>query len=165
MKLVKDNLFEFTRGNDPLNTLGIGYKAKIQKFFDDLGVNRDDYNIEDKQIIFKNTLDLIDCTSLVELPDNLFIIGDLDLIDCINLVKLPDNLTVGSCLNLDGCISLKEIPDNLDVAGYLSIEGCYKILKLPDNLQVISHIYVKENQFELVKWIKSSKFKDKLEVI
>ena len=134
-------IFEFTRGGDPLDTLGIGYKGKIHKFFDDLGVDRDDYNIKDKQIKFTSILNLENKTNLIELPDNLIVISSLNLKNCIKLIKLPNNLFI---LN------------------YLSIQYCTKIVELPDDLDVGYKIFVNSYQTELIEWIKTSKFYNKL---
>ena len=142
MNIVKQNLFEFTRNSDPLDTLGIGYAGKIHKFFDDLGVDRDDYNIKDKQITFYGAgLYLNETDSLIELPDNIKTDGYLSLENCINLVKLPNNLYIG---------------DNL----YLT--DCTKLVELPDDIVVKKLIYVSSKQTELINWINNSRFKYKL---
>jgi len=163
-KLVKQNLFEFTRGSDPFNTLGIGYAAKIYKFFDDLGVDREIYTIEGKQIKFIDSLYLDNNLSLVELPNNLIFGWLVSLKNCINLVKLPEDIIIPGSLSLDGCTSLVELPHNLSVGTYLSLEGCTKIIQLPKNLQVKTKIYVNPEQTELIKWIKLSKFQNQLKI-
>ena len=155
-------IFEFTRGDDPLDTLGIGYKAKIYKFFDDLGVHRNNYTIEGKQIKIIDNLSFYNCTSLTKLPDNLKIFGYLNLRNCINLVKLPDNLYIGGWLNLFGCISLVKLPENLLISSWLNLKGCYNLLELPDNLTVRNKILVSPDQPELIKCILHSKFKKQL---
>ena len=132
---------EFVRGGDPLDTLGIGYEAKIHKFFDDLEISRNNYTIlEDRQITFR-FLDLSHCTIVIELPDNLYIENDFYLMNCKNLIKLPNNLTVDNNLWLN---------------------SSDKIVELPDDLIVHGSIYIREEQKELRNWIENSKFANKL---
>ena len=140
-KLVKETLFEFTRNSDPLDTLGIGNKAKIHKFFDDLGIPRGEYTIEGKQIIFPTNLTLYNYSNLIQLPDNLQIENALYLKGCINLVKLPNNLKVG---------------------GHLYLYGCNKLVELPNDLKVNENIFVYTDQEEFIKWAEKSKFSDKI---
>ena len=40
-------IYEFTRNSDPLDTLGIGSKVMLYKFYDNLGIDRKDYVIYD----------------------------------------------------------------------------------------------------------------------
>jgi len=137
-KIIRENLFEFNRGNDPLDILDIGYAGKIHKFFDDLGISRNNYIIKDKRIFFR-TLDLYGYKNLVELPENLEIHGYLNLLNCISLLKLPNNLVVNN---------------------YLELGGCKKIISLPDSLIIDTYIYLNKNQTELISFLKNSKFKD-----
>jgi hypothetical protein len=162
MNLVKENLYEFTRGNDPLDTLNIGYAAKIHKFFDDLDIDRRDYTVEGKQIIFKDNLNLGGNSNLIKLPNNLKPEKSLFLSGCINLIELPDNLDVNDSLYLSGCTSLVKLPDNLTVGINLNLRNANIIKELPNDLWVGNYIHVNRNQKELIKWIKNSKFEHNL---
>ena len=81
-------------------------------------------------------LNLCDCTSLVSLPDGLTVGGNLILYRCTSLVHLPNGLRVGEDLYLGGCASLVSLPDRLTVGGYLDLSGCASLVSLPKGLRV-----------------------------
>ena len=158
MRLVKESLNEFGKGNNPMTTLGLGYKASIIKFFENLGyiTNKDKYGnkfytIEDDNTIivngdlniymglmlFKIKL-LID--TMFELPDNLIIKGDL-VLTTVPIKKLPNNLTVEGILYLN-YTNITELPNDLE---------CYEIS------------IDKQKQQDLYIWIENSKFKYKIQ--
>ena len=144
-------IYEFTRGGDPLDTLDIEYADKIRKFFDNLGIDRDNYIIRNKQIITQGNLNLGERLNLVKLPDNLFAIN-LDLFGCINLVELPNNLIIDGYLNLFGCTGLTKLPEDLQING----NGC---------IHVYGGTFTDgKTQKELIEWIRSSKWSKKLQI-
>ena len=58
--------------------------------------------------------------------------GSLNLLGCTSLIALPDNLVVGGWLDLTGCTSLTALPDNLTVNGSLNLRG----IKITDTSRV-----------------------------
>ena len=177
-------IYEFTRGGDPFDTLGIGYKAKIHKFFDELDIERNLYIIENNNIIFMKGLKLIGNTNLIKLPDNLKINMYFNVNGCINLVELPNNLKINGYAEMQRCYSLVKLPDNLTIYGSLNLKNSTNLVNLPKNLKVYSYldiintnlleipddlfvkgcIYVAPNQTKLIDCISSSKFKNKLKL-
>ena len=76
-RFVNENTFQ--RGRSVKATLGLGKRALIKKWFDDLGISSDKYVINDDLTIdYKNYLDLRN-TNISELPDNLTVHGSLYL--------------------------------------------------------------------------------------
>ena len=74
MKLVREHI-NFQRGLDPKAAMGIGTRAQIKKWFDDLNINTDNYVINpDLSIEYKENLDLSG-TQITSLPDNLRVEG------------------------------------------------------------------------------------------
>ena len=116
-KTVYENM-RFERGQDPKTSMGIGKRALIKKWFDDLGVNPDEYTID-------NHL-------------NIKVGGSLNL-ENTQITSLPANLSVGEYLDLRNT-QITSLPDNLSVGGSLDLENT-KITFLPDNLSVRGKIY------------------------
>ena len=140
MKLVKEHIneYNFQRGLDPKDAMGIGVRAQIVKWFDDLGISSGRYTINDKLNI-KFSKDLyLNNTKITSLPDNLSVGGYLDLSNT-KITSLPDNLSVGKYLDLNNT-KITSLPDNLSVGGYLDLSNT-KITNLPDNLSVGGDIY------------------------
>jgi len=129
----------FERGGDPKKSMGIGKRALIKKWFDDLDVSPDKYTIDDKlNIFFEGYLGLSN-TLIASLPDNLTIIrGYLGLSNTL-ITSLPDNLSVGGSLYLRNT-QITYLPDNLSVGGDLYLRNT-QITSLPDNLSVGGEIY------------------------
>ena len=72
IKLVKESLYEFYRGEDPLKAMGIGKRAKIEQWLKSVGVKPKDYTIDDNlHVTIKRDLDLYDDKTIDWLPDNL----------------------------------------------------------------------------------------------
>jgi hypothetical protein len=114
MKLVREHI-NFQRGLDPKSAMGIGPKALIKKWFDDLNIPPEKYVINpDLSIDYKYDLDLRN-TQITSLPDNLAVNGSLDLRN-IQITSLPDNLTVKGSLWLNNT-KITSLPDNLTVKG------------------------------------------------
>ena len=129
----------FERGRSVIATLGLGKRALIKKWFDDLGIDPNKYVInDDLSIDYKSYLDL-ENTNITKLPDNLTVHSFLDLSNT-NITKLPDNLTVKGYLNLTNT-NITELPDNLIVNDSLYLSNT-NITKLPDNLKVKDNIYI-----------------------
>ena len=139
LQLVYEDLNSFVRNQDPVKSLGLGYEGKIRNFFRQYDVPDEDYEVkEDGEIIFNTDLYLA-YTNISELPDNLTVNGWLT-IENTNITKLPNNLSVNKWLGLKQT----------------------KITELPEDLRVGHYIYVYDIQKELIKFIKQSKFKNKL---
>ena len=138
-QIVYEDLNSFVRNQDPVKSLGLGYEGKIRNFFRQYDVPDEDYEVkEDGEIIFNTDLYLA-YTNISELPDNLTVNGWLT-IENTNITKLPNNLSVNKWLGLKQT----------------------KITELPEDLRVGHYIYVYDIQKELIKFIKQSKFKNKL---
>ena len=117
MKLVPESLNEinFERGIDPKFAMDIGKRALIKKWFDDLDISPDEYNIDKNlHISFKLSLFLMG-EEIISLPDNLSIGGSLDLFKS-KITSLPDNLSVEGFLDLRRT-QIASLPDNLKVKG------------------------------------------------
>ena len=125
----------------------------IEKFKEETGY---ELTVKEGKLFYDGNLDL-KCTGIVELPDNLTVMGYLDLNDT-DIDKLPNNLSVKNCLYAKYTYineipdSLKvgdsiyldytpitKLPDNLNVRGCLSLNGT-NITKLPDNLTVTGYL-------------------------
>jgi len=126
-------VYEFVRGRDPKESLGLGRVGIIRKFFRDLGISDDKYEITDEQIIYKGYLDVSD-TNILELPENLVVYNTLD-ISFTNIRKLPKGLVVKGNLFLSST-NITELPSDL-------------------NLSSISRIYVDDSQKKLIDFIES----------
>jgi hypothetical protein len=114
MKLVREHI-NFQRGLDPKSAMGIGSRALIKQWFDDLGIPPKNYVINpDLSIDYKYYLDLNN-TKITSLPDNLTVNGGLDLTNT-KITSLPDNLTVNGWLSLSNT-KITSLPDNLTVEG------------------------------------------------
>ena len=114
VKLVKESLYEFKKGVDPLKAMGLGREGSIRKFFRDLNVPDKDYVVTADQIIFNRNLFLGNCTSLG---------------------SLPEGLKVGHWLSLEGCTSLGSLPEDLTVTKYIFVNKDQ--LKLIDFINVV----------------------------
>ena len=77
--------------------------------------------------------------------------GYLDLMNCTSLTSLPDNLSIGVYLYLSDCTSLTILPDNLSVGDNLNLINCTSLTTLPDNLSVEEDLYLTDNLNEQVK--------------
>ncbi len=87
----------FDRNLSPKESMGIGKRATIIKWFDDLDIHPKYYTInDDLSIVLNGPLHCKD-KQLTSLPDNLTINGYLDCEDN-QLTCLPDNLTVNGSL-------------------------------------------------------------------
>ena len=84
----------FERGQDPKSSMGIGKRALIKKWFDDLAVSPDDYTIDDNFNINVGGYLNLRNTSITSLPDNLSVGRSLYL-ENTKITSLPDNLSVG----------------------------------------------------------------------
>jgi Leucine-rich repeat (LRR) protein len=112
-------LEHFQRGLDPKSAMGIGSRALIKKWFDNLNIPPEDYVINpDLSIDYESYLDLSN-TPITSLPDNLTVDGDLDLSNT-KITNLPDNLRVNGGLYLSNT-KITNLPDNLKVEGDLYI--------------------------------------------
>ena len=137
-KFIYENLNKFTRGQDPKAAMSVGNKAKIIKWFSDLEIKSDKYEIDDKlNITVKEDLNL-SSSYITELPDNLTINGNLDL-SYSKVLKLSDNLKVDGWLDLS-YTNITELPNNLIVNDYLFLYDT-NITELPKNLDVKTKIY------------------------
>ena len=130
---------EFVRGGDPLETLGIGYKAKIHKFFDDIGVDRRDYILDNNNIYYARNLNLTNC----------------------NITELPENLTIRGNLNLNHNENFKNLPNNLHIKGDLDIRYT-KITKFPEIISVASYIWLTKDQKELIQYLHENNWGSKI---
>ena len=92
--IVRENI-DFKRGMNSKESLGVGRRAEIHRFFDELNISREDYTINDN-------LDIL-------LP------GNLDLNDS-QIRELPKGLKVGGSLYLRGT-QIRELPPDLEVGG------------------------------------------------
>jgi hypothetical protein len=139
VKLVYENLNEFVRGTDPKQSLNLGYEGKIRFFFRQYNIPDEDYEVkENGDIIFNTDLNMRN-NNIVELPNNLMIKGNLDISD--NPIKvLPNNLSIKGLLDL--CNTL--------------------IIELPNDLMIRGTLNVYTEQKELIKFIKQSRFNNKL---
>jgi len=105
----------FERGQDPKSSMGIGKRALIKKWFDDLDISPDEYTIDDKLNIFLGGSLYLSNTKITSLPDNLSVERSLDL-ENSQITSLPDNLSVGGYLDLANT-KITSLPDNLSVGG------------------------------------------------
>ena len=149
----------FERGRSVKVTLGLGKRALIKKWFDDLGKSSDKYVINDDfSIDYKSDLFLVN-TNITKLPNNLTVNGWLDLRNT-NITKLPDNLTVHGYLNLTN-INITKLPDNLTVNGSLILTNT-NITELPDNLTVYGNLYL--DNTNITKLPDNLKVKDNIRI-
>ena len=143
-KIVRENLYEFHKTGNPLKSLDLGYAAWVHSIFDACNIPRQKYCVENGRTYFFGNLYMwAYCPQVVELPSGLCTAGWLDLDKCTKLTELPRGMIIGSWLGLTGCTNIKELPDDLDVK---------------------RRILVNDDQTELIKFIKESKFKDKLNI-
>ena len=135
IRLVKESLNEFGKGNDPLKTMGLGKISEIREFFRSLNISDDNYlvNNETGKIHYLDNLNL-DNTNITYLPDNLHISGFLSLEDNMDLTNLPENLTVAGSIYL----------------------GSTNITELPEGTNIMQNIYLYKSQVELKTWLKKS---------
>jgi hypothetical protein len=160
MKLVRENLNEFERGDNSLKNLGIGKTVMIEKWFNDFGISKNRYKIDDKfNIWHRGDLDLSWC-EIKNLPDNLTVDGNLNLKNCPDIYVLPNNLHVYGDLYLCGTsitslpddlfvrwgldlssTDFTSLPDNLTVNGWLDLRDSY-ITELPNNLTVKNTLWI-----------------------
>ena len=109
-RFVNENTFQ--RGRSVKATLGLGKRALIKKWFDDLGIDPNKYVInDDLGIDYKNNL-FLNNTNITKLPDNLTVHGYLDLTNT-NITKLPDNLTVKDDIWISKHMKLTYVPKHL----------------------------------------------------
>ena len=109
-KFVNENTFQ--RGRSVKATFGLGKRALIKKWFDDLGISSDKYVINDDfSINYKSDLYLPN-TKITELPDNLIVHGYLYLTNT-NITKLPDNLKVKGNILITIDMKLSYVPKYL----------------------------------------------------
>jgi hypothetical protein len=140
MKIIQESLNSFVRNQNPVKSLGLDYEAKIREFFRQYNVYDNIYDIkENGKIIFYEDLYLA-TKNITELPDNLTINGTLWVPK--NIIKLPNKLRV------NGHIDLRDT----------------SIAELPNDLIVKGNLFVDEHQLKLVKFIKQSKFKNKIDL-
>ena len=124
LKLVREYINEkFTDDSDPIEDMGIGPKALIIKWFEDIGYMN--YEIDEHlQIHYKRPLSFQHNFNITELPDNLHIEGYLDLEGCINITKLPKNLKVDRWLDISRT-KISKLPNDLNVNDWIDIRGSY----------------------------------------
>jgi len=135
----KDEL-NFTRNQNPIKSLGLGYEESIRNFFRQYNIPDEIYNIkENSEIVFNEDLDL----------------------ETTQISKLPDNLTINGWLFLKNTL-INILPTNLTINGTLDLRGT-QITKLPNDL-IVNIIWVNKDQIELIKFIKNSKFKFDLRI-
>ncbi len=103
----------------------------------------------DKTFIFENDetvscsgLDLSECITLTQLPDDLSVNGPLHLSGCTALIDLPNNLSVENLLNLEGCTALTGLPEDLLVGGTINLSGCTALTSLPNTLSIKFSLYL-----------------------
>jgi hypothetical protein len=89
----------------------------------------------------RGSLNLKKCTAITKLPDNLNVGGGLDLGNT-SIVSLPNNLYVEEYLCLSGCKKLAFLPDNFKVNGNLYLFGSKKLKSLPDNLHICGDFFL-----------------------
>nr|AHN95339.1 DM2B [Arabidopsis thaliana] len=95
-------------------------------------------------------LNLVGCSSLVELPssiEKLTSLQILDLANCSSLVKLPaiENATNLRELKLQDCSSLIELPPSIGTATnlkHLDFSGCSSLVKLPSSIGDMTNLEV-----------------------
>ena len=92
MKIKRENM-NFERGQDPKESMGIGKRALIKKWFDDLEISPDNYTIDDNLNIFFEWDLYLANIPITSLPDNLSVGGSLYLANT-KITSLPDNLSV-----------------------------------------------------------------------
>ncbi len=140
MKLVREHI-EFKQGGNPYNTLGIGKRALMEKWFKDWAPDVY-YTIGDSyHIVVDDNLDL-HLSPVTHLPDNLEVVGWLDLRN--NPISiLPNNLTVHKILAIEHT-NITMIPDSLN-ANEIWINQGMKITNLPNDIyyNVSENIYRK----------------------
>jgi hypothetical protein len=91
--IVRESI-NFVRGKSSKESLGVGRRAEIHRFFDELDIDREDYTIDDNfGIYFKGNLDL-DNSQIRELPSGLEVGGNLFLRGS-KIEELPPDLKVG----------------------------------------------------------------------
>jgi len=173
-------VYEFVRGRDPKETLSLGRVGSIRKFFRDLDIPDDKYEITETEVIFKGYLDL-EGTPITELPEGLSVGGGLDLsgtpitelperlsiggnlyLSNTSISELPEGLSIGGSLYLFGT-AITELPERLNIGGYLDLRKT-TITELPERLSVGQNIYINESQIQLKAYIQSSKFANKLRI-
>ena len=93
-------------------------------------------NLPNIPITVNEDLDLSTFTEVVELPNNLTVLGNINLKACISLSALPNNLNVHGDLDLEGCTSLRALTADLTVTGSINLKGCTGLTTLPENFQV-----------------------------
>ena len=75
-KFVYENM-RFERGQDPKSSMGIGKRALIKKWFDDLDIDPDYYTIDDNFNINIEKDLFLNNAQITSLPDNLSVRGCL----------------------------------------------------------------------------------------
>jgi len=153
-------VYEFVRGRDPKESLSLGRMGWIRKFFRESGIQDNQYEITETNVIFKGIVDLsrIDISNL---PEGLIVGWNLYLRG-MHITELPKKLTILGSLYL-GKTSITKLPEELIVKGSLDLTETY-ITELPEDLSVGGLIFINKSQIELIYHIKSSKFADKLVV-
>jgi len=135
-------IYEFERGLEPKNALGIGPRvAKIRKCFRDLNIPDEKYVITPTEVIFNRDLNLI---------------GK-------NVTWLPAGLQISNSLLLNNT-PITELSNDLNVGRNLWLNNT-PITELPDDLQVGLYIWTMPHQTKLITFIKYSKFTNKLRII
>jgi hypothetical protein len=119
MKLVKEHINEFERGQDPYTIMGLGYEGRIKTWFEKFSPDTD-YRIEnDTTYVEHDGINLGLNHIVTDVPEGLIIDMDLDLYDCINIKELPARLKVFGDLCIVDCPLIKSFPIDLVVVGDL----------------------------------------------
>ena len=99
-------------------------------------------NLPDIPITVNEDLDLSTFTEVIELPNNLTVLGNINVKACISLSALPNNLNVHGDLDLEGCTSLRALTADLNVTGSINLKGCTGLTTLPENFQVGENLHL-----------------------
>jgi len=164
LKLVKESLNEFGKGQDPMSTLNIGGKIEMKKFMQDIEVPDDDYIIKDNIVWFKQSVVLLSHLDLTIFPYNLYVSNHLYMIRCKNLSQLPEEITVELNMYLRECDNLSQLPNKLKVGGDLYIIDCIKLYTIPETADIRGDIIVTRYQQKLIKFLENSKFANQFKI-
>jgi hypothetical protein len=114
----------------------IDINEKIQKYIENGSIgdldlsNSDIEELPDNLIEVNGRLFLSNCKNLKSLNKLRYVKKDLNLINCVSLKNLPDDLEVGESLFLSNT-SIEILPDNLtDIYGLLNLSYCKRLKSL-----------------------------------
>ena len=82
---------------------------------------------------------------MIDILEGETICKSLNLMHCTSLTHLPNNLVVKENLYLHGCISITHLPSDLEVGLHLYVWDCTSLKEIPKTIKVGGHIYVPEH--------------------